>query len=254
MARSEDPLPAPSELPGPAARRAAAVLWTGGKDSALALHIAARPARVRIDRLVTFVPPRARFRAHPLAVMRLQAQALALPHQTIVIRKPYRASYERALGQLQAEGIETLVTGDIDQVGGAPNWIAERARPFNLEIFAPLWQRSRTGILRALIRSRFEAIVSCVDHSKLGPEWLGRRLDLEALRDLRGLSRSTGIDPAGEQGEYHTITLDAPMFRKRLVVRSWTPSRSGPWSYMRIRELALVDRHSPGPGRARLRV
>ncbi|EQD37680.1 ATP-binding protein, partial [mine drainage metagenome] len=124
-----------------------------------------------------------------------------------MIRKPYRASYERALGQLRAEGIGTLVTGDIDQVGGAPNWIAERARPFDLEIFAPLWQRSRIGILQALIRFRFETIVSCVDDSKLGPEWLSRRLDPEALRDLRGVSRSAGIDPTGEQGEYHTITL-----------------------------------------------
>ncbi len=231
--------------------RTAAVLWTGGKDSAFALHLAANRAGYRIERLVTFVPPRAQFRAHPLAVMRLQAKALDLPHRTVLIRKPYRPSYERSLAQLRAEGIQTLVTGDIDRVGGAPSWIGECARPLGLEVFAPLWQRSRTGILRALIRSRFEVIISCIDRSRLGPEWLARTLDPDAVRDLEEMRRSAGVDPAGEQGEYHTITLDAPMFRRRLAVRSWKPSRYGRWSYANLREIALVDKRPRLPARAR---
>ncbi len=125
---------------------AAAVLWTGGKDSTLALHLALE-AGYEVRYLVTFGPPRARFRAHPLEVMRLQAEALGLEHRTVPIRRPYRASYRRALSALKEEGITTLITGDIDRIGDAPNWVRDRAAPIGLRVFNPLWERSRMGIL-----------------------------------------------------------------------------------------------------------
>lgn len=227
--------------------RVAVVLWTGGKDSALALHRAAE-AEYSIRELVTFAPPRARFRAHPLAVMRMQAEVLGIPHRTIEIRRPYRASYERALGRLHRAGIRTLVTGDIDLVAGAPNWIRECARPFGLEVFAPLWRQARTRILNALLRHRFEVTFSCVEGARLAETWLGRTLDRSAVRELARLSQRYGVDPAGEQGEYHTITLDAPMFHKRLAIRAWTPVRYGAWSYMQIDELALLPKAGTRPG------
>jgi len=229
-------------------RGTAAALWTGGKDSAFALHLALE-AGYDVRQLVTFVPPRAQFRAHPLEVMRLQAEALGLEHRTVTIRRPYRVSYGSALSALRDEGITTLITGDIDRIGGDPNWIRDRARPLGLYVFTPLWRRSRTGVLRALLRARFEVIFSCTDATRLEEDWLGRILDPSAIRELASISRSTGLDPAGEQGEFHTIALDAPRFRKRLVIRRWVPAHRGKWSYMRILDMGLTAKRRPGGDR-----
>src|SRR6187399_1608364 len=69
-----------------------AVLWTGGKDSALALH---RSAGLGVTELVTFVPPDAHFQAHDLELMAWQARALGLPHRRVVVGLPYQEGYER---------------------------------------------------------------------------------------------------------------------------------------------------------------
>src|SRR4051812_44455821 len=82
--------------------RYAAVLWTGGKDSSLALYEAARDG-YRIHCLVTFAPRQPEFLAHPLAFIQLQAQALGLPHYVFPIHEPYAEAYEAALRRLKNE-------------------------------------------------------------------------------------------------------------------------------------------------------
>lgn len=104
----------------------AAVLWTGGKDSVLALFESLR--HFSIDRLVTFVPkPRHRFYAHPLELMNAQAESIGLPHQCLTVKEPFKDSYQKALSGLAQGGIDTVITGDIAPVDGQPNWINECA-------------------------------------------------------------------------------------------------------------------------------
>lgn len=213
----------------------------------MALHIAVARG-YSIQQLVTFAPPHGQFRAHPLPVIKRQAQALGLPHRIVTIRPPYESSYERAIARLKSEHIETLVTGDIDRVEGAPNWIRARARPIDMHVFTPLWQHSRTAILRSLLRAGFEVRFSCVLNSHLGSEWLGRTLDRSAVHELTRLSESDGLDAAGEQGEFHTITVDAPLFRRRLAIRRWRPATYQGWSYMRIEGVDLRRKTSPHEG------
>jgi diphthamide synthase (EF-2-diphthine--ammonia ligase) len=87
--------------------RSTAVLWTGGKDSALALY-RARDAGASIDLLATFVPEGdVAFHAHPISQMRLQAQALRIPHTCVPIRQPYRESY--AAGRVDLRGFGKLL-------------------------------------------------------------------------------------------------------------------------------------------------
>jgi diphthine-ammonia ligase len=219
----------------------AVVLWTGGKDSALALH-EVRAAGRGVTALVTFAPLRASFRAHPVGVMRLQAKALRMQHRVFHLRPPFRAAYHQAFRELQREGVGAIVTGDIDHVGDRSNWVRSIAEPMGLEVIQPLWQRSRRKILGRLAELKFDVIVSYVDTSRLPREWVGRRLDQDASRDLEEEFRVRGIDPAGENGEYHTWVLDAPLFRSRL-----TPSRvavvsSRNASWMRVPRLALVSK------------
>jgi len=113
----------------PTPMQSAAMLWTGGKDCSLALYEAGRDG-YDVRCLVTFAPSNPNFLAHPPAFIKMQAQAMALPHYILPISEPFEKSYEAALCKLREKmGISTVITGDIAEVGGSPNWIRERSRP-----------------------------------------------------------------------------------------------------------------------------
>lgn len=201
----------------------AVVLWTGGKDCALAL-LRARRAGLDVDALVTFGPPRPRFRAHPLPRTRAQTRALDLPHRFLSVTPPYAAGYERHFARLRREGYRAVVTGDIDLVACSPSWISDRARPTGLRVVRPLWRQSRRRLLRALAPAGIRAEITAVRSPYLGPEWLGRVLDPPMIEELLRLASLKGFDPSGEEGEYHTMVVDGPGFaapvpRTRRAVR-----------------------------------
>jgi uncharacterized protein (TIGR00290 family) len=193
-----------------------AVLWTGGKDSALALY-EARCAGYFIDRLVTFAPSNPDFLAHPIALMRAQAHAMGLPHEIVEIGPDARAGYRSAIARLrQQHGIAVLITGDIDLVEGMPNFVRECSRGLDVDVFMPLWQRNRSELMRKLVDLDFEVIFTLVKQPWFTIDWLGRRIGVECLQALEELRQATGIDICGENGEYHTMVLNAPMFGERL--------------------------------------
>jgi diphthine-ammonia ligase len=194
----------------------AAVLWTGGKDSCLALHEAILQG-LRIEHLITFAPSEARFHAHPLPVQQLQARALGLPYHVLEIQEPYETAYRKGISTLRHRwGVETLVTGDIGEVDGHPNWIRQCCAGSHTGVLTPLWARGAKELLDRLVSAGFTAIVSCVREPWLTPEWLGRKLDAAAVAELSLLACRRGFDVCGEQGEYHTLVLDGPLFAQGL--------------------------------------
>ena len=201
---------------------AGAVLWTGGKDSCLALL----RVRERLDLrcLATFVPdPPRPFRAHPLATMRAQAAALALPHRLLPVREPFAATYEAGIDALAAEGIEVLVTGDLDRVAGHPSWIVERAAG-RAAVERPLWEEDRAAVLRELVERGVRAVITLAPAGGVGAEYVGRALDAALVEELiarHGEEPAGGgppFDACGENGEYHTCVLDAPGFARPLAL------------------------------------
>lgn len=208
------------------------VLWSGGKDAMQALcH--AREAGHQVVALATFAPPSPRFLAHPLSQVRRQAAALGLPHLLVTIEAPFDLGYERALTKLKEEWqLDGVVTGDIDSVGGAPNWIRERCRPLGLTVHTPLWQRPREALLADLLARGIVAHLSCVDTDVLTPEWVGRVLDKGALDELQQLAATLGFDACGEQGEYHTMVTDGPGFAAPLVLGRWQVARQEQLAYL----------------------
>lgn len=182
------------------------MLWTGGKDSALAL---ARCSQTygSVSLLVTFVPVgEVRFKAHPLDRIEAQAAALDIEHLAVPIEQPYFEGYVSALQHLRIDrGINTVVTGDIDLVNGHPNWIRECCAQAGMNALMPLWQDDRERLLRELIERGIDAEVTYVATDRLSADWIGRRIDEQFITDIRRLSHERGIDMCGENGEYHTM-------------------------------------------------
>jgi len=113
-------------------------------------------------------------------------------------------------------GVDTVITGDIAEVAGHPNWIRQRARPVGMRVMTPLWGRERIELLQRLLAMRFKVVFSCIKTRWLTADWVGRELDAAAIERLRLLREKNGLDLCGEEGEYHTIVTDAPGFRRRL--------------------------------------
>jgi uncharacterized protein (TIGR00290 family) len=217
----------------------AAVLWTGGKDSALALHEARRDGW-NVRWLVTFAPPEPDFLAHPVSVMKLQAKALGLPHLMWPVHAPFAESYEDGLRWLQGTlQIDTVITGDIAEVGGQPNWIRERCQATGMKVLTPLWQRNRLALLQQLLDARFEVVFSCVKTGWLTPNWVGRALDEKAITELCALRERSGLDLCGEEGEYHTLVTDAPDFQQRVRLDAVEVSERDALAYLKINHAEL---------------
>ncbi len=222
--------------------RNAAMLWTGGKDSAMALFEAERN-ECAVRCLVTFAPPKPTFLAHPLAFIELQAQALELPHHLLSVTEPFERAYEVGLSRLRDEmGCDCVLTGDIAEVDGHPNWIRERSAPVGMHVQTPLWGRDRATLLRQLLHRGFRACFSCVDTRWLNEDWVGRELDEPAIAELRALRERTGLDLCGEEGEYHTLVTDGPPFRRAIDIRTFSRRRTDSHAHLQIDEMALINR------------
>jgi len=220
--------------------KTAAMLWTGGKDSALALF-EARGSDYDVRCLVTFAPPKPDFLAHPLAFMKLQAEALGLPHHVLQVNEPFAADYETHLRTMRNEmGIDAVVTGDIAEVNGSPNWIRERSRPVGMEVHTPLWGRDRQTLLEELLNQRFTVRFSCVKKRWLSESWVGRTLNEPTIAELQTVRERTGLDLCGEEGEYHTLVTDGPQFSRAIEVQSYSVRATESLAFMEIHQQSLA--------------
>lgn len=197
-----------------------ACLWSGGKDSCLALwKVMAQGLETRC--LVNFLSAefgRSAFHRVRADLIRLQSEALGIP---LVQRETTSGNYEQVyrsvMRELRTTGVEGLVTGDIDLADGRL-WVESNCREFGLEPLMPLWNIAPHEVMRQFIEEGFEAVVVCVRADVLGGEWLGRRVDRQFVADLAELGHKPGVHVCGENGEYHTLVVDGPPFRKRLSI------------------------------------
>lgn len=220
-----------------------AVSWTGGKDSSLALY-EAKMLGSMIDCLITFAPSQEMFLAHPLGFMALQAQALGLPHYVFEVEEPFDVGYEDAISSLKEKrGISTLVTGDIGEVAGHdPDWMVDRCARCGIDLIKPLWHRDRLELLNKLLSLKFNIVFSCVKKPWFTEEWLGLDLSPSSVEQLIEISRRTGLDICGENGEYHTVALDGPQFKKIIRVGSYSKHVADSVMYITLENVRLEGR------------
>ncbi|TGE15214.1 diphthine--ammonia ligase [Hymenobacter elongatus] len=209
--------------------------WSGGKDSALALYHALHDPRYEVRHLLTSVNAHyQRVSMHGVRVALLEAQArqLSLPLTKLELpAAPDMAEYEHlmraALAPLQAQGMHHALFGDIF-LADLRAYREQQLARIGMQAVFPLWQRTSPDILREFLALGFRAVVVCVKEQYLDASFCGRLLDEEFLRDL-----PAGVDPCGENGEYHSFVFEAPYFRQPIafergeVVRRTYPAPDG---------------------------
>jgi ABC transporter with metal-binding/Fe-S-binding domain ATP-binding protein len=202
-----------------------ASLFSGGKDSTYASYLASLEGD--LVTLVTVNPRREdswMFHTVNLHLVPLLAEAQGLKLVTVESSGDKEAELEdlkQALGSLDIDGI---VTGAI-----ASNYQRERVDAICDELglahVSPLWGRSSPKLLDEVIEAGMEVVVTAVAAMGLDERWLGRVIDQDAAKELKELSLRHGFDVCGEGGEYETLVVDVPWFKKRLEIvearREW---------------------------------
>ena len=196
--------------------------WSGGKDSAMALHALLQQNDVRVVALLTTVTEGyERISMHGVRrkLLERQAQSIGLPlHEVRIppqcVNPVYEARMEEALRVYLEQGVRTVAFGDIFLEDLRAYRERNLARIGMSAIF-PIWKRDTRELIRSFHANRFRAVVVCVDGKVLDSSFAGRELDDSFFRDL-----PPRADPCGENGEFHTFVFDGPIFRSRIPVRT----------------------------------
>jgi uncharacterized protein (TIGR00290 family) len=187
-----------------------ALMWSGGKDSALALD-RARRAGIDVIRLITFYDSATRrVRFHATRVEFLEAQAAAAGIALRAIPTTWAemdANLRRELASLREEGFAGVVFGDI-HLADVRAWYEDRVRAVGLEHVEPIWGEPPGELLAEFISSGGRAVITCVDLARLDESWLGRIIDEQFAKDIE----AADVDPCGENGEYHSFAFAGPAF------------------------------------------
>lgn len=191
-----------------------AMSYSCGKDSTLALHKMLEQGHepVCLVVMVNEAHGRSYFHGAGRDMLERYGKALSLP----VVACPasgegYLQAFEKGLAEAKAMGAEAACFGDIDMEGNR-QWEEERCKAAGLKPCFPLWQKGREEITCELIRLGYRCIIKSIDRRVLPVELLGTAMDEAAV----GVMKAAGVDICGENGEYHTLVEDGPIFREPL--------------------------------------
>ena len=195
--------------------------WSSGKDSAFSLHVLRRMEDVEVIGLLTTVNEahdRVAMHAVRRTLLEAQAQAAGLPLAIVAIphacpNDVYEAAMGRALEEAKARGIRGVAFGDLF-LEDIRRYREERMAGTGLRLVFPLWGRPTAALAEEMIEAGLRARITCVDPRVLPASFAGREFDRQLLADL-----PPGVDPCGENGEFHTFAWDGPMFRHPVPVR-----------------------------------
>jgi uncharacterized protein (TIGR00290 family) len=216
--------------------------WSGGKDCCLALY-RAKNSGMDIRYLVNMVNANGqRSCSHGVraAAVKQQAAALGIPivqHRTD--GDNYEAVFVKTLKELKKKGIEAGVFGDID-FNEHREWIERVCKAAAITPHLPLWLENQTKLLEEFIAAGFKAVVIAVKADLLGKEFLGRTVDKKFLADIAALNK--GITPCGEAGEFHTLVVDGPIFKKRLEIATSEIVSRGEHHFLEILKTEVKDK------------
>jgi len=193
--------------------------WSGGKDSALALYELLQQQQWEVVGLLTTVSDEYRRVSHHGVREELldrQAKALDLPLDKLRLpagsvpctNAQFEALVGERLADYAARGVRHVGHGDIF-LADLRAYRERNLAKLNMTGVFPIWQRDTRELIASFAALGFRAVLCCVEGAKLAASFVGRQLDLGLVADL-----PPGIDPCGENGEYHSFVYDGPIFRE----------------------------------------
>lgn len=198
----------------------AAMFWSGGKDSAMALHRVLQQSQYTVRCLIVTVSKEfGRVSMHGVRTKLIEQQAEAMNISVRFMEVPaatdhsaYEMALREILGWLKSQGIGHVIFGDIfleDLRQYRDRFLAEA----ELEGVYPLWKEDTHALAQETIEAGIYTMLVCVDGRKLHNSFAGRVFDNILLNEL-----PRNVDPCGENGEFHTFVFDAPYFDEPLRV------------------------------------
>lgn len=195
--------------------------WSGGKDSVIAFTELSRDARYEITSLLTTITEgydRVSMHGIRACLLEQQARALGMPLMKVIVPQAvsndqYEAKMREILTRAQADGITAIAFGDIF-LEDIRRYREEKLLQLGIKSVFPIWKRDTRELAVNFIKAGYHAILTCVDSKHLGKSFVGRTFDESLLADL-----PSGVDPCGENGEFHTFVHAGPIFSKSIPVR-----------------------------------
>lgn len=211
--------------------------WSSGKDSAWALHVLRRQNQYEIAGLMTTfnaVFDRVAMHSTRRALVEMQAQAAGLPLIAVPIPWPcsnadYEAAMKRVCDQALTDGITAIAFGDLF-LADVRAYRERQLKDTGLEPLFPIWGIPTDALAHEMISAGLRAKLVCVDPKQLPSSFIGRNFDQTLLQEL-----PAGVDPCGENGEFHSFAYAGPMFNRGMfreeipIVTGAKVERDGFW-------------------------
>jgi uncharacterized protein (TIGR00290 family) len=206
--------------------------WSGGKDSCLACYKAIKQG-YKIKYLLNFISRESKrgcFHGIEGKLLKFQADLVDIPlvqKEVSPDMKKYEEEFKAAVIELKGNEIRNMVFGDI-YLEEHENWIERVCSDLKINALEPLWQNSPEKIIDEFIKLGFKAIIVSCKADIMGKEFLGRSIDKNLINELK----SRDICPCGEKGEFHTLVVDGPIFRKPIEILEAQPIiKEGFWKH-----------------------
>jgi uncharacterized protein (TIGR00290 family) len=190
--------------------------WSGGKDSALALHRLRQDDRYEIVSLLTTCNEhfqRVSMHGVRLELLDAQAEAIGLPLEKIFVsQRSSNEEYQRKMSTCllahQARGVAACAFGDIF-LEDLKRWREDNLAQAGLRGVFPIWKNDSRELIREFFALGFGTVICCANDAYLGEAAVGRNLDADFIAAL-----PAEVDPCGENGEFHTFAFAGPVFRQ----------------------------------------
>ncbi len=197
--------------------RTSVASWSGGKDSCLALYKALKDG-YEVKKLINFISRdlnRCCFHGVTPDIIKLQGELTGIPVLQPKVTDDME-NYEREFkeGAKAVKGIDSMIFGDI-YLQEHLDWIVRVCKDMNISPVEPLWGMEAETIAKEFVELGFKTIIISAQAGKIGKEFVGREFDKKMIEEFKKL----GVCPCGENGEFHTLVIDGPLFKRPIKIK-----------------------------------
>ena len=210
--------------------RTSVASWSGGKDSCLALYKALKDG-YEVKKLINFISRdlnRCCFHGVTPDIIKLQGELTGIPVLQPKVTDDME-NYEREFkeGAKAVKGIDSMIFGDI-YLQEHLDWIVRVCKDMNISPVEPLWGMEAETIAKEFVELGFKTIIISAQAGKIGKEFVGREFDKKMIEEFKKL----GVCPCGENGEFHTLVIDGPLFKQPIKIKkAETLFKKGFWDH-----------------------